>query len=81
MDAVQLAAVLAVIVLIASMLSVELGVTVALLELTLGVIAGNVLHLHTQDWLDFIASFASPNTLNFDKMIFNTEAHPIRRSP
>src|SRR5712691_3867362 len=41
------------------MLSVELGVTVALLELTLGVIAGNVLHLHTQDWLDFIASFAS----------------------
>jgi Kef-type K+ transport system membrane component KefB len=58
-DAVQLAAVLAVVVLMASMLSVELGVTVALLELTLGVIAGNVLHLHTQDWLDFIASFAS----------------------
>jgi Kef-type K+ transport system membrane component KefB len=58
-DAVQLAAVLAVVVLVASMLSVELGVTVALLELTLGVVAGNVLHLHTQDWLDFIASFAS----------------------
>ena len=59
MDAVQLAAVLAVIVLVASMLSAELGVTVALLELTLGVIAGNVLHLHTQQWLDFIASFGS----------------------
>jgi Kef-type K+ transport system membrane component KefB len=58
-DAVQLAAVLAVVVLVASMLSVELGVTVALLELTLGVVAGNVLHLHSQDWLDFIASFAS----------------------
>ena len=41
------------------MFSVELGVTVALLELTLGVVAGNVFHLHTQDWLDFIASFAS----------------------
>jgi Kef-type K+ transport system membrane component KefB len=38
---------------------VELGVTVALLELTLGVAAGNIFHLHTQDWLDFIAQFAS----------------------
>ncbi len=29
----------------------------------------------------FYLLFASPKTLNFDKMIFNTEAHPIRRSP
>ena len=42
MDAVQLAATLAGIVLLASVLSVELGVTVALLELTLGVAAGNI---------------------------------------
>jgi Kef-type K+ transport system membrane component KefB len=59
MDAVQLAAVLAAVVLLASMLSVELGVTVALLELTLGVAAGNVFHLTSAGWLDFIASFAS----------------------
>ena len=59
MSAVQLAAVLAVIVLLASMVSVELGVTVALLELTLGVAAGNVFHLPSQDWLDFVAKFAS----------------------
>ena len=59
MEPVQLAAVLAVIVLAASMLSVELGVTVALLELTLGVVAGNVFDLSSQQWLDFIASFAS----------------------
>ena len=59
MSAVQLAAVLAAIVLVASMVSVELGVTVALLELTLGVVAGNAFHLPTQDWLDFIAKFAS----------------------
>ncbi len=59
MDAVQLAAVLATVVLLASMLSVELGVTVALLELTLGVVAGNVFHLTSSGWLDFIASFAS----------------------
>jgi Kef-type K+ transport system membrane component KefB len=56
---VQLAAVLAAVVLVASMLSVELGVTVALLELTLGVVAGNIFHLQTQEWLDFVAKFAS----------------------
>jgi Kef-type K+ transport system membrane component KefB len=55
---VQLAAVLATVVLLASMLSVELGVTVALFELTLGVVFGNVFHLQ-QEWLDFIATFAS----------------------
>jgi Kef-type K+ transport system membrane component KefB len=41
------------------MLSVELGVTVALLELTLGVVAGNAFHLQSQEWLDFVATFAS----------------------
>ncbi len=59
MSPVQLAAVLGAVVLVASMISVELGVTVALLELTLGVIVGNVFHLQTADWLDFIAKFAS----------------------
>ena len=59
MDAVQLAAVLAAVVLLASMLSVELGVTVALVELTLGVVAGNIFHLQSTGWLDFIAAFAS----------------------
>jgi Kef-type K+ transport system membrane component KefB len=56
---VQLALVLATVVLVASMVSVELGITVALLELTLGVVAGNVFHLQSQEWLDFIAKFAS----------------------
>ena len=59
MDSFQLAAVLAAVVLIASVLSVELGITVALLELTLGVVAGNLFHLQTQEWLDFVAKFAS----------------------
>jgi Kef-type K+ transport system membrane component KefB len=59
MDAIQLAAVLGAVVLLASILSVELGITVALLELTLGVVAGNVFQLHTQEWLDFVAQFAS----------------------
>jgi Kef-type K+ transport system membrane component KefB len=58
-DSVQLAAVLAAVVLIASVVSVEIGVTVALVELTLGVAAGNLFHLQTQEWLDFIAKFGS----------------------
>jgi Kef-type K+ transport system membrane component KefB len=59
MDSVQLAAVLAAVVLVASVVSVELGMTVALVELTLGVAAGNLFHLQTQEWLDFIAKFGS----------------------
>jgi Kef-type K+ transport system membrane component KefB len=58
-EPIQLAAVLAALVLVASMASVELGVTVALVELTLGVVAGNVLDLRSQEWLDFVAAFAS----------------------
>lgn len=59
MEPIQLAAVLAAFVLAASMISVELGVTVALVKLTLGVVAGNAFDLHSQEWLDFVASFAS----------------------
>lgn len=59
MEPVQLAAILAAVVVVASLVSVELGVTVALLELTLGVVVGNVFDLGSAEWLDFIAKFAS----------------------
>lgn len=59
MDAVELFAVLAVVALLASVISVELGITVALVELTLGVAVGNVFDIETQDWLTLIAGFAS----------------------
>jgi Kef-type K+ transport system membrane component KefB len=59
MEPIQLAAALSVFVLLASIFSVELGITVALIELTLGVVAGNLFDLHSQEWLDFVASFAS----------------------
>ena len=59
MEPVQLAAVLAVAILVASIASVELGITVALFELTLGVVFGNLFDLRSQEWLDFIAAFAS----------------------
>jgi Kef-type K+ transport system membrane component KefB len=56
---IELAAVLGAVVLLASIMSVELGVTVALIEMTLGVFAGNVFHLESQEWLDFLAKFGS----------------------
>jgi Kef-type K+ transport system membrane component KefB len=58
-EPVQLAAILAAVVVLASMVSVELGIAVALLELGFGVVVGNVFSLHSQEWLDFVASFAS----------------------
>jgi Kef-type K+ transport system membrane component KefB len=59
MDAIQLAALLSGLILVASIVSVELGVTVALIELSLGVAAGNLFDLHSQEWLDFLATFGS----------------------
>jgi Kef-type K+ transport system membrane component KefB len=58
-EPIQLAAVLAVVVLVSSMVSVELGITVALIELTFGIVVGNLFELETQQWLDFVAVFAS----------------------
>jgi Kef-type K+ transport system membrane component KefB len=60
MEPVQLAAVLAGAVLVASMVSVEVGISVALVELALGVALGNTFNLDPNaSWLAFIASFAS----------------------
>jgi Kef-type K+ transport system membrane component KefB len=60
MEPVQLAAILAGAVLVASMVSVEVGISVALIELALGVALGNVFNLDPNaSWLSFIAGFAS----------------------
>ena len=60
MEPVQLAAVLAAAALLASMLSVEVGLAVALFELGLGIALGNVFGIDgDQEWLTFVASFAS----------------------
>src|SRR5712691_7464028 len=47
-----------VLILLASMASVEAGISVALVEITLGVAAGNFLGLTSPPWMDFLASFA-----------------------
>jgi Kef-type K+ transport system membrane component KefB len=60
MEPVQLAAILAGAALLASMVSVEVGISVALIELALGVALGNTFSLDPNaSWLAFIASFAS----------------------
>jgi Kef-type K+ transport system membrane component KefB len=60
MEPVQLAAIIASAVLVASMVSVEAGISVALIELALGIALGNIFHLNPDaSWLRFIASFAS----------------------
>jgi Kef-type K+ transport system membrane component KefB len=59
-EPVQLAAILAGAALLASMVSVEIGISVALLELALGVVLGNAFSLDPNaSWLVFIATFAS----------------------
>jgi Kef-type K+ transport system membrane component KefB len=53
------AMVLSILILLASMVSVELGLTVAVVEIALGVVAGNALGIEPPAWLDFLATFAS----------------------
>ena len=45
--------------LIASLISIRIGISVALVEIAVGVLAGNFLHLQTNDWINFLASFGS----------------------
>ena len=45
--------------LLASLVSIRIGISVALIEIGLGVIGGNVLGLHTTPWIDFLAAFGA----------------------
>ena len=58
MSDIAVAVLLAGTVLVASMISVEIGLSVALIELFLGVVVGNVFHLDVPSWLDFLGAFA-----------------------
>ena len=58
MSDLAVAAVLAAAILVASTVSVEIGISVALVELALGVPVGNALDLSVPDWLSFIGGFA-----------------------
>ena len=43
----------------ASLISIRLGISVALIEIAFGIIAGNFLGLQTMTWIDFLATFGS----------------------
>jgi Kef-type K+ transport system membrane component KefB len=45
--------------LIASLVSIRVGISVALIEILVGVIAGNSISLHTTPWIDFLAAFGA----------------------
>src|SRR5206468_10187410 len=58
MSSIAIAAVLAATILLASTISVEVGISVALIELFAGAIVGNVFDIAVPDWLSFVGSFA-----------------------
>jgi Kef-type K+ transport system membrane component KefB len=45
--------------LLASVISIRLGIAVALVEMFVGVIGGNFLGFHSTPWIDFLATFGS----------------------
>ena len=45
--------------LVASLISIRLGISVALVEIGLGVLGGNLLGLQTTPWIDFLAAFGA----------------------
>jgi Kef-type K+ transport system membrane component KefB len=44
---------------VASVLSIRTGISVALVEIAMGVLAGNFLGFHTTDWINFLATFGA----------------------
>ncbi len=44
---------------LASLISIRLGVSVALVEITMGVIAGNTIGIKSNEWVSFLASFGA----------------------
>lgn len=45
--------------LLASLISIRAGISVALVEIFLGVLAGNLLHFQTNEWINFLATFGA----------------------
>ena len=43
----------------ASIISIKIGISVALIEILVGILAGNFFGIHTAPWIDFLATFGS----------------------
>ncbi|MDZ7364086.1 MAG: cation:proton antiporter, partial [candidate division KSB1 bacterium] len=57
MDEQLLSVILWMLILLASVVSVEFGLSVAIIEISLGVIGGNFFGLHPTPWITFFAGF------------------------
>ncbi|MBI5240672.1 MAG: cation:proton antiporter, partial [Elusimicrobia bacterium] len=57
MDTISAAACITLLVFLASVCSVELTLSAAIIEITVGVVAGNFLGLESAPWMDFLAGF------------------------
>ena len=57
MDTAYAATWVALLIFLASVVSVELALSAAIIEIALGVVAGNFLGLHPAPWMDFLAGF------------------------
>ena len=45
--------------LVSSLISLKIGISVALVELMIGILAGNTIHPHLSEWVNFLASFGA----------------------
>jgi Kef-type K+ transport system membrane component KefB len=45
--------------LVASLISIRVGISVALIEILVGIVAGNFFGIHSAPWIDFLATFGS----------------------
>ncbi|MFN2637207.1 MAG: cation:proton antiporter [Gemmatimonadaceae bacterium] len=45
--------------LLASIISIKVGISVALIEILVGILAGNFFGIHSAPWIDFLATFGS----------------------
>jgi Kef-type K+ transport system membrane component KefB len=58
-DSLAVAALILLLVFLASIISVEAALSVAIVEILAGVVAGNLFGIHGAPWLDFLAQFGS----------------------
>lgn len=59
MESVYLPLMMGVLIFLASLISIRAAISVAIIEIAMGVVGGNFLGLHSTPWIDFLAGLAS----------------------
>lgn len=68
----------AALIVIAGFVSLEVGVSTAILEILAGVVGANILNLHTTQWLDFLADFGLIGIMFFAG--FETDPNVLKKN-